>query len=272
MGKRKNNLGFLLILFAFQLVGQVDQQVDTALVKYFIDNDFKREHLFYLNQLEKTLPKNDTLLFEFSKYHLYYDNYHSFEHILLDHESDTLNSLFFSDTCFVNYATFNILKSGQKPSLTWFNKFQTYKAPQLSKQMQRSFLLVENPKEADASFLPEQLQYYYNDFYKYHKRKPIVAGLLSAVVPGLGKLYNGRKRTFVPALLLNSINGILAYESIRKYGISNPYSIITTGMFSVFYLSNIYGSYYDLKNVKIEKRKSFLYEVSDYYSSDCLFK
>jgi len=266
--KKKNKLFFITLLFAFQIYGQVD----SLLIDHFVDNYLKREHSFYLNKLKKEYPKNDTVVFELAKFHLYYDNFNSFEKILNNSKSDTLNNLFFSDTCFVNYASFQIIKNGQANSLNWFNRSSSYNLPQHTKQIQKSFLLVENPSLTDASFLPSQLQSYYTDFYKYNKRKPIVAGLLSAIVPGLGKRYNGRKHTFLPSLLLNSINGFLAYESIHRYGIKNPYSIITTGMFSVFYLSNIYGSYYDLKNVQIEKRNSFLYEVSDYYSTSCLYK
>ena len=55
-------------------------------------------------------------------------------------------------------------------------------------------------------------------------------------------------------------------ESIKKLGFKNAYSIVSTGAFGVFYMSNIIGVVHDLKRIKNEKKKHFLYEVANYQS------
>lgn len=69
-----------------------------------------------------------------------------------------------------------------------------------------------------------------------------LAGFISAVVPGLGKIYAGKPRqgltSFVPVAGL----GIQAYEAYRKSGIKSVRFILSAGLFSIFYIGNIWGS------------------------------
>lgn len=74
------------------------------------------------------------------------------------------------------------------------------------------------------------------------QKSPAVAGMLSAVVPGLGKVYAGKPKQGIAAFLPVALMGAQAYENIRKRGINNGFSIFYTGLFSVFYIGNIWGS------------------------------
>jgi len=71
-------------------------------------------------------------------------------------------------------------------------------------------------------------------------KKPIVAGVLSAIVPGLGYAYSGHAQTGISALLVNGLLAYATYSSIRteNYGLA-----VLTGIFNfTFYLGNINGS------------------------------
>ena len=104
----------------------------------------------------------------------------------------------------------------------------------------------------DETQIPKKLRGDFLKYKKYSHRSPLLAGALSAAVPGLGKLYAGRKHSFMITLLTNIANGVQAYESVDKLGIKHPFSIFSIGLFSVFYAANIYGSYHDMKEVKYE--------------------
>ncbi|OIN56163.1 tetratricopeptide repeat protein [Arsenicibacter rosenii] len=74
------------------------------------------------------------------------------------------------------------------------------------------------------------------------RRSPVVAGLYSALVPGLGKVYAGKTKqgiaSFLPVLTL----GLLTYEGLRKDGPLSARFIGFGSLFTVFYVGNIWGS------------------------------
>ncbi|OWY24032.1 hypothetical protein C7N43_04925 [Sphingobacteriales bacterium UPWRP_1] len=77
---------------------------------------------------------------------------------------------------------------------------------------------------------------------KVKRRSPALAGMLSAVVPGLGKVYAGKVKQGVASFFPIALLGLQAFENIHKRGIKNGFSIFYTGLFSVFYVGNIWGS------------------------------
>jgi tetratricopeptide (TPR) repeat protein len=76
-----------------------------------------------------------------------------------------------------------------------------------------------------------------------HKRKsPLIAGLMSSIVPGSGKMYTGLYGQGTMTLMANAIFGLQAYEGLRKDGIQSVRFVVFTSLFSVFYVANIWGS------------------------------
>jgi hypothetical protein len=248
----------IILLFPVFVVAQVNKQF----VNHLVFNDLIVEHEAYLTQLEHECGSFDSLNYYRAKLAIIKKEDSAF----LDY-SLASNGLVFKDTNLVNYISSEFLKKSRSQTKKWLEFVPSKYWSVNTININKSILLVENT-ELDASFLQPHLKFHYDDFVRYNKRKPWVAGLLSAIVPGLGKLYNGRPRSFRGSLLANAFFGAQMYEAIRKKGIKNPYSIISTGIFSVFYLSNIYGSYYDLKRVKVEKKKNFLDEVANYNKTD----
>jgi len=88
----------------------------------------------------------------------------------------------------------------------------------------------------------ENMYTYYERLQKVKRRSPWVAGMLSAVIPGVGRMYAGKVKHGVASLISVSFLGAQAYENIRKRGIKNAWSILYTGLFGVFYVGNIWGS------------------------------
>jgi len=73
-------------------------------------------------------------------------------------------------------------------------------------------------------------------------RNPAVAGLLSTVIPGLGKGYSGRWSDALFSFAVIGITGFQAYDGFRRDGIRSTKGWIYGSMFLVFYIGDIYGS------------------------------
>lgn len=86
---------------------------------------------------------------------------------------------------------------------------------------------------------------------KHKKRSVLLGGVLSAVVPGLGKVYAGNKGQGLSAFLTCATFGAIAAENIARSGFKSPQSVIFSSLFGFFYLGNIYGS---MLSVKLEKQ------------------
>lgn len=255
-------MGKIVALFSFVLFStQLKSQIDTDFINHLYYNDLHTEHDSYLRLLSSKAVHQDSLCLFKAKYSL-----------LMSSGTDLFsngicsNSEIVRDTSFFNLASGFLIRHNTEYVNDWFLNFKSYQLPKRSMFLKKAYGLTLEPN-LDASFLPPSLFYYFNDYSTFQKRKPIVSALMSTVVPGLGKLYLGRPRTFFSSLLTNAFFGFQAYESIKVNGINNYYSIISAGVFSVFYISNIYGAYHDTKRVKWEKKRKYLNEVGDYYSS-----
>lgn len=83
------------------------------------------------------------------------------------------------------------------------------------------------------------------------RKKPIIAGVLSSVLPGAGYAYTGHAQTGISALIINSMLAFATYTSIRNenYGMA-----ALTGVFNLsFYLGNISGSAKSAKRFNSQK-------------------
>jgi len=93
-----------------------------------------------------------------------------------------------------------------------------------------------------------------------HKSKsPFLAGLLSGIIPGSGKLYAGRKGEAIAAFFSTAGIGLVTWENYRKRGINNFYTLASGSVFAVTYLANIYGSAFSVtvtENDYMENAKS----------------
>ncbi len=74
------------------------------------------------------------------------------------------------------------------------------------------------------------------------RRNPLLAGLLSAVVPGVGKIYCKQYGDGLYSLFLTGVTGLLAWDGFRENGIHSARGWIFGSMCGIFYAGNVYGS------------------------------
>jgi hypothetical protein len=93
------------------------------------------------------------------------------------------------------------------------------------------------------------------------KKKPAVAGLLSAVIPGAGKFYAGRKGNGIFTLLISTLLGLQTYEAYQKDGPSSARFIIYGSLFTIFHVANIWGSVLAVNLVRNEKKDAIQNQI-----------
>lgn len=250
----RNN--YILVLLILYLHGNIFAQFDNQFVSHLSKHELQREHLTYL----QTFKESDSISFHLAKYYLQYPDdslfFNYFQKSTTHFQSDT-NALNLASIYFVN----------SPKSKLWFDTClnQSLVVPNISKQLMNVQNSIDHPKEFNFQLLPEKLQVDFQKYQKISAKKPIVAMSLSALVPGLGKLYIGSKKSFTVTLLSMTVLGLQSYESYRSKGISHPLTLINLGFFTTYYAVNLFGSYRETKLKRKELKTQYLINASDYY-------
>ncbi len=83
---------------------------------------------------------------------------------------------------------------------------------------------------------------------------PALAGILSAAVPGLGRVYAGKSSEGIISFLYLAAMGFTTYDFYRGGGAGSPMFIISASVTGIFYAGNIYGSAVAARRVNQEFR------------------
>lgn len=108
-----------------------------------------------------------------------------------------------------------------------------------------------------------QLQELKKELVEHKYKSPLLAGVMSAIVPGSGKIYAGKVGQGIATIMATTIMGIQTYESHRKDGANSPRFIIYASLLSSFYIANVWGS---VISVNVRKR-----EFDDILNKEILF-
>jgi hypothetical protein len=136
---------------------------------------------------------------------------------------------------------------------------------QLSVSMLNQQKLTTTPDSLSSVFIDLTHKYQ-----TYKRKSPAVAAGLS-LIPGLGKFYAGYKYQGISAFLINTLLFLPVAESYRKTGPKSLRFGLTTGLFGVFYLGNIYGSYAAAKKRNKDFYDQIHHEITQYYLYPSLF-
>ncbi|MEZ4722992.1 MAG: hypothetical protein R2813_14045 [Flavobacteriales bacterium] len=114
--------------------------------------------------------------------------------------------------------------------------------------MQRDYCSFEQLSSSfdfkDYSFADEEssLLAYYSQMSTYERKSPFLAGLYSALFPGMGKFYAGYKGIPFGMMSLVLPLAAITVETAIIGGITGPAFLIAAPIFLVFHISNIWGS------------------------------
>jgi uncharacterized membrane protein len=105
--------------------------------------------------------------------------------------------------------------------------------------------------------------YHESSTLKYKSR--FLAGSLSAVVPGLGKVYTGRWKDAFVSLLFVAGTGFQAYRAFSEKGVESVYGWIMGTLSLGFYIGNIYGSAKSARLYNNNQNLQYREKVIDHY-------
>ena len=116
--------------------------------------------------------------------------------------------------------------------------------------------------ENEATFLKDNLEKRVSPV----EKSPLLAGVLSAVLPGAGRLYTGNYGDAFSSLLLTGIFGYLAYENFSDGYIRS--GVIFSAITAFFYGGNVYGSVVSAKIFNQTEREHREKELLKFYQNE----
>jgi hypothetical protein len=129
-------------------------------------------------------------------------------------------------------------------SISSFNSFQKKSFNKLTTISMLYDDEFDIPKEKFISPFDEEEQNSVSSFYDYkvepQYKSPTLAGIMSAIIPGSGKMYVGEWGDGITALFATSLFAFLAYDNFSADHTTRAW--IFTGLGAFFYAGNIYGS------------------------------
>ena len=92
---------------------------------------------------------------------------------------------------------------------------------------------------------------------KMHKNKsPVIAGILSGIIPGSGKFYSGKKGEAISSFIANTGLGLITWESYRKSGLKSFRTLFFGTAFAFSYAANIWGAVVSVNILETEYRNN----------------
>jgi len=86
----------------------------------------------------------------------------------------------------------------------------------------------------------------------HRSKSPLLAGIMSGIIPGSGKIYAGKTGEGIASMIGTTGFGLIAWENYRKHGIGHVKTIFFGGIFAASYVSSIYGSVISVKIIENE--------------------
>ena len=246
---RKFALVCLLALAGPLLKAQRPVAEDMAFIDYLIGNNFTTDALIWLDSQDYS--PSDTL--DFLKGLTLYTA-GKLELASAEFSKVPCTSSFFDRSVFYG-AISDTYTGAYSRALSRLDEYQG-KYQELKYYQKAGLALLQDEREA---YKATASAFSYNDYslvegerlfdkifaerYLAKQKSPWLAAGLSAVLPGLGKIYVGRKDEGIAALMTVGVLAGFTAEAWIKKGPTDWRTIVFGTLGSLFYIGNIYGSY-----------------------------
>ena len=257
----------LIIILLVNFSAILAQVSDPGFAKYLNEKGYYSD-LLQLDKLDKGLlniQQKDSLHY-YSAWACY--NLQLLERGIKSFSSVSRESTFFNASRF--FATWSEFYLGQTQNgIDFINQTLpgTSSEQELLQMFKTSAALLENNTPAADSLLRmvrgssliyapqwERMELHYNRLVEFKPKSYLMAGLLSGVLPGAGKIYAGQKGAGTSSLLLIGAMAAVTLENGYKTGWKRWNTLLAASVFSVFYVGNIYGS---IVSVKVYRERFF---------------
>lgn len=237
----------------------------------FIEKDYLRALEEYKEYLK--VYDNDTVRFKYAECLLRIERF--------EESGENFKSLFFNSTleeeAKLNFYRANFLLNLSNNNLTHFREIaekEIYQSEKFSKYINRlkfiSYLFDKSPLPDSSMFFSafDDSNYtFIKKFYLLKKYPPYksktTAGILSAFLPGLGKIYLGETGDGVTAFIAT---GLLTILSVNNFNNDHQFrGWLFAGLSALTYAGNIYGSVAAAKVYNAKVKSSFINEMNNYF-------
>ncbi len=234
------NIFLLFLIFPSVYSQNINQLHTPQNIRLFADHLFdEQDYLRAVFEYEKLIP-DDTLQFKIA---LSYQLMNNYQQALEEFSEFNTKSLLYKDAQREYYKT--ILLSEDYDYLQ--SKLKNDDEIFLQRVLYLSYLFTTNELPDKNMFLEkfpsdekDNLNFFYNYKYDPPYKSSLLAGLMSAIIPGSGKIYLGEIGDGITALLANSLLAFLSYDNFKHNHDFRGWLFAGLGFF--FYSGNIYGS------------------------------
>ncbi|MBI9070655.1 MAG: hypothetical protein JEY94_03615 [Melioribacteraceae bacterium] len=208
----------------------------------------EHDYLRAINEFHDYLrfENNDTIRFKAA------DCFHKMGR--LDEAADNYKGLFFNSTLMSEARLAYIKSKFDERQFASFRNLVVQKTNFAEKYTHEIFRLKNITYLLDNTFLPERNEFiesfpqnYRTDIENFYNRKlhpeyksPVYASILSAIIPGAGKIYTGNIGDGITSLLFTGVLSYLSYTNFDNDHKTRAW--VFTGLAGYFYAGNIYGS------------------------------
>jgi hypothetical protein len=88
----------------------------------------------------------------------------------------------------------------------------------------------------------------------HRSKSPFLAGVMSGLIPGSGKIYAGKTGAGIASMITTTGLGFITWENYHKLGFNNFKTIFFGSILAATYISNIYGSVLSVKIIENENK------------------
>jgi hypothetical protein len=139
--------------------------------------------------------------------------------------------------------------------------FETFNQQKWKRKPASLYSIPENTQNAAALAFYQQL----NQFSEEQWKNPWIAGGLSAIIPGAGRVYAGDWKNALVSVMFVGINSYQSIRGFRKNGIQSSSGWIFGTIAAGFYIGNIYGSAWTAKRKNQQKYDRYKKTIGDIY-------
>jgi len=260
--------GFLLFIFIFQTVaGQVQNEL--PFIRHLVNKGYYIEAVFLIdnNTFNYQLNQQDSLNY-----------YHGWAHYSMKNLEQSTGSFLkvqrqspfyykshffagYNQLFLENYSTaheiFGNMNIQKEPHLSLLN-FELSGMEMLRGNWQqgKNQLELVNRENAVLSQQVLALEKIYDEHESHLPKSPALAGIMSGIIPGSGKIYAGKTGAGIASFIGTVGFGFIAWENYNKLGIDHAKTIIFGSIFAFSYVSNIYGSVISVKIIENEYKNA----------------
>ena len=152
------------------------------------------------------------------------------------------------DTLYIDNTKLNSLRHFEKAGINLMNR--NYK------KFNKEFAKV------DTTYYPlaeesVKINQYATDLKNHQKKSPVLAGFMSSIIPGSGRIYAGETGEGISSLLTVGGLGFVTWENYNKKGPRHFKTLFFGTIFTAFYIGNIYGTVFSVKIAEDEFQKEY---------------